>query len=79
VPKFRQMAQEVGRDPNSLEVTSFGLGEDLDRVKRLAEMGVVRVVPIFSAGEGGYGDAHRRPVGQNHAAGERIGTAAAAT
>jgi hypothetical protein len=41
------MAQEVGRDPNSLEVTSFGLGEDLDRVKRLAEMGVVRVVPMF--------------------------------
>jgi hypothetical protein len=25
----------------------FGLGEDLDRVKRLAEMGVARVVPMF--------------------------------
>lgn len=47
LPKFRQMAQEAGRDPNSLEVTSFGLAEDLDRVKRLAEMGVARVVPMF--------------------------------
>jgi hypothetical protein len=25
----------------------FGLGEDLDRVKRLAEIGVGRVVPMF--------------------------------
>ena len=41
------MAQEAGHDPNSLEITSFGLGEDLDRVKRLAEMGVSRVVPMF--------------------------------
>lgn len=47
LPKFRQMAQQAGRDPNSLEVTSFGLAEDLDRVKRLAEMGVARVVPMF--------------------------------
>jgi hypothetical protein len=28
-------------------VTSFGLGEDLDRVKRLAEAGLSRVVPVF--------------------------------
>ena len=27
--------------------TSFALGEDPDRVKRLAEMGVARVVPMF--------------------------------
>jgi probable F420-dependent oxidoreductase len=47
LPKFRQMAQEAGRDPNSLEVSSFGLGDDLDRVKRLAELGVARVVPMF--------------------------------
>jgi hypothetical protein len=47
LPKFRQMAQEVGRDPNSLEITSFGLGEDLDRVKRLSEMGLSRVVQMF--------------------------------
>jgi probable F420-dependent oxidoreductase len=47
LPKFRQMAQEAGRDPVSLEVTSFGLADDVDRVKRLAEMGVSRVVPMF--------------------------------
>jgi hypothetical protein len=30
------MAREAGRDPASIEITSFGLGEDLDRVNRLA-------------------------------------------
>src|SRR5437660_5550285 len=47
LPKFREMAKEAGRDPDSIEITSFGLGEDLDRMKRLAEMGVARVVPMF--------------------------------
>jgi probable F420-dependent oxidoreductase len=47
VPKFRDMAREDGRDPASIEITSFALGEDLDRVKRLNEMGVTRVVPMF--------------------------------
>jgi alkanesulfonate monooxygenase SsuD/methylene tetrahydromethanopterin reductase-like flavin-dependent oxidoreductase (luciferase family) len=37
--KFREMARQAGRDPASIEITSFGLGEDPDRVKRLAEMG----------------------------------------
>jgi hypothetical protein len=46
LPKFREMAREAGRDPASIEITLFGLGEDLDRVKRLAEMGVTRVVRI---------------------------------
>jgi hypothetical protein len=41
------MAREAGRDPASIEITLFGLGEDPDRVKRLAEMGVTRVVPMF--------------------------------
>jgi alkanesulfonate monooxygenase SsuD/methylene tetrahydromethanopterin reductase-like flavin-dependent oxidoreductase (luciferase family) len=47
LPKFREMAKEAGRDPDFIEITSFGLGEDVDRVKRLAEMGVARVVPMF--------------------------------
>jgi alkanesulfonate monooxygenase SsuD/methylene tetrahydromethanopterin reductase-like flavin-dependent oxidoreductase (luciferase family) len=47
LPKFREMAKEAGRDPASIEITLFSLGEDLDRVKRLAEMGVTRVVPMF--------------------------------
>jgi hypothetical protein len=42
------MAREAGRDPASIKIISFGLGEKLDRVKRLAEMGgVARVVPMF--------------------------------
>jgi len=47
LPKFRAMVREAGRDPASIEITLFGLGEDLDRVKRLGEMGVTRVVPMF--------------------------------
>jgi probable F420-dependent oxidoreductase len=47
LPKFREMAREAGRDPASFEITSFATGEDLDRVKRLKEMGVARVVPMF--------------------------------
>ena len=47
LPKFREMAREASRDPASIEITSFALGEDLDRVKRLADIGVARVVPMF--------------------------------
>jgi len=47
LPRFREMAREAGRDPAGIEITSFGLGEDPDRVKRLAEIGVARVVPMF--------------------------------
>jgi len=47
LPKFREMAREAGRDPAGIEITSFALGEDLDRVKRLNEIGVARVVPMF--------------------------------
>src|SRR5215471_7985903 len=35
LPKFRDMAREAGRDPASIEITSFGLGEDTDTIKRL--------------------------------------------
>jgi alkanesulfonate monooxygenase SsuD/methylene tetrahydromethanopterin reductase-like flavin-dependent oxidoreductase (luciferase family) len=47
LPKFREMVREAGRDPASLEISLFGLGENLDRVRRFAEMGVARVVPMF--------------------------------
>jgi len=30
------MVKEAGRDPASIEVTSFGLGEDLNRAKTLS-------------------------------------------
>ena len=47
IPQFQKMAREAGRDPASLEITSFGLSEDLDRLKRLKDLGVARVVPMF--------------------------------
>jgi Ribonuclease G/E len=42
------MARDAGRDPASIEITSFGLAEDLDRLKRLKELGVTRIVPMFA-------------------------------
>ena len=47
LPKFRDKARDAGRDPASIEITSFAVGEDLERVKRLNEMGIARVVPMF--------------------------------
>jgi probable F420-dependent oxidoreductase len=49
LPKFRQMAQEAGRDPKSLPVTLGGAPEDVDRLKQLRDLGVVRVnFPLLS-------------------------------
>ena len=47
IPQFQTMARDAGRDPASIEITSFGLAEDLDRLKRLMDVGVARVVPMF--------------------------------
>ncbi|HST73767.1 MAG TPA: LLM class F420-dependent oxidoreductase [Acetobacteraceae bacterium] len=49
LPEFHKMAKEAGRDPASIEVSLFGLGDDLDSLKRLAELGVARVVPMFES------------------------------
>src|SRR5215510_16089518 len=43
LPRFRQMAEEAGRDPRSLEVTLGGAPEDADTLKRYRDLGVVRV------------------------------------
>ena len=49
LPKFRQMAQEAGRDPKALPVTLGGAPEDVDRLKRLRDLGVARVnFPLLS-------------------------------
>jgi probable F420-dependent oxidoreductase len=44
LPRFRQMAAEAGRDPASVPVTVWGVGEDLDRLKHHRDLGVARVV-----------------------------------
>ena len=54
LPRFRQMAEEAGRDPRSLPVTLGGAPEDPDLLNRYRDLGVVRVnfpVPPAKAGE----------------------------
>src|SRR5271166_989861 len=43
LPRFRQMATEVGRDPQSLPVTLGGAPEDLAQLQRFRDLGVARV------------------------------------
>jgi probable F420-dependent oxidoreductase len=43
MPRFRQMATEAGRDPDSLPITIGGAPEDADRLKRFRDLGAVRV------------------------------------
>jgi probable F420-dependent oxidoreductase len=53
LPKFHAMMREAGREPGSIEVTLFLLvSDDADTLKRLADMGVTRVVPIFPPQKG---------------------------
>jgi probable F420-dependent oxidoreductase len=42
--KFRAMAEEAGRDPASLSISTFRVRDDLERLKRYRELGVDRVV-----------------------------------
>jgi probable F420-dependent oxidoreductase len=54
IPRFRQMAEEAGRDPQSLPVTLGGAPEDADLLKRYRNLGVVRAnfpVPPAKADE----------------------------
>jgi probable F420-dependent oxidoreductase len=54
LPRFRQMAEEAGRDPRSLQVTLGGAPEDPDLLKRYRDLGVARVnfpVPPAKADE----------------------------
>jgi probable F420-dependent oxidoreductase len=44
LPQFRQMAAEAGRDPASVPLTVYAVGEDLDRLRRYRDAGVARVV-----------------------------------
>jgi probable F420-dependent oxidoreductase len=43
MPRFRRMAEEAGRNPNSLPVTLGGALEDLDRLKRYHDLGIARM------------------------------------
>jgi len=43
MPRFRQMALDAGRDPQSLRVTIGGVPEDPDKIKRFRDLGAVGV------------------------------------
>jgi hypothetical protein len=43
MPRFRKMAEEVGRDPASLSVTLGGAPEDLAVLQRNRDLGVTRM------------------------------------
>jgi probable F420-dependent oxidoreductase len=54
LPRFRQMIEESGRDPQSLPVTLGGAPEDADLLKRYRDLGVTRAnfpVPPAKADE----------------------------
>src|SRR6201987_920175 len=51
LPRFRQMAEEAGRDPQSLPVTLGGAPADADRLKRYRDLGAVRAVVTLEAGK----------------------------
>jgi probable F420-dependent oxidoreductase len=54
LPRFRQMAEEAGRNPRSLPVTLGGAPEEPDKLKRYRDLGVARVnfpVPPAEADE----------------------------
>lgn len=42
--QFRQMVAEAGRDPASVPLTIYAVGEDLDQLRRYHDAGVSRVV-----------------------------------
>jgi alkanesulfonate monooxygenase SsuD/methylene tetrahydromethanopterin reductase-like flavin-dependent oxidoreductase (luciferase family) len=44
LPQFRQLAQDVGRDPASLSVSIFTAPRDLEVLKRYRDAGINRVV-----------------------------------
>ena len=44
LPRFRQMATEAGRNPDSLPVTMFRVVEDVDRLRHYQDIGIGRVV-----------------------------------
>jgi probable F420-dependent oxidoreductase len=43
MPRWRQMAEEAGRDPRALSVTLGGAPEDLDLLKRNRDLGIARM------------------------------------
>jgi len=47
VEKYRQMARDAGRDPQTVPVTLFNPAEDESELARYRDMGIARVVPML--------------------------------
>ena len=43
MPRLRQMAEEAGRDPQSISVTLGGAPQNIDILKRNRDLGVTRM------------------------------------
>jgi hypothetical protein len=63
LPKFRQMAQEAGRDPKSIEITLFRLAEGA----QAEGLCLARVVSMFPSQKADTVLPIYRPVDQTHA------------
>lgn len=44
IPKFRQMVAERDRDPDTVEITVFGVAPDAEKIKPYGDAGVKRVI-----------------------------------
>jgi probable F420-dependent oxidoreductase len=44
IGKFRQMAKEAGRDPNSLSVSAFAVQQDVEALRRFRDLRVERAI-----------------------------------
>jgi hypothetical protein len=54
MPRLRRMAEEAGRDPQSLSLTLGGAPEEIEVLKRNRDLGVTRMtvrLPPAEAGE----------------------------
>ncbi|HUN50455.1 MAG TPA: LLM class F420-dependent oxidoreductase [Candidatus Sulfotelmatobacter sp.] len=50
LPRFRQMAAEVGRDADTVAITVYGVNEDLAWLQRYRDLGIARVVVSLPPG-----------------------------
>ncbi len=46
-PRFREMAEQAGRDPDALELTVYGNPRDAEGMQRLRDAGIDRVVAML--------------------------------
>ena len=49
VPKFRALLTEAGRDAAAFPISLFSASEDRDRLKRLRDLGIARIVVSLPA------------------------------